>query len=421
MRPRRLALALIIVVSIPLGAKADTYGDFLYTNSGTNITITSYTGTAANVSIPDTIDFLPVTTIGPYAFDSRTNMTDLVIPGSVNSVKYQAFSSCSRLTNLVLEEGMNGLDAPAFDGCAALRTVALPASAVNAHPLAFTGCSNLTNYSIHATNAAYSDIDGVWFSKDHSVLVGYPFGLAGAYTVPQGVGTIGAGAFAHCGQLDAVLLPATVTNVLANAFLYTGIYGITIPHAVLLIGERAFYGCSRLERILFLGDEPPEPFEPQWMFYDTLITAIYYRAGTSWTISYAGIPSVRCTATTPEPIAHPWILSDFPSVTTDEEYEQTAAADQDQDGVPSWEEYVAGTSPTNAADYFRIADMTTSGVIAWSSATSRLYSVYLSTNVSDSWAEEPLYCVRGDGSVHTYTNDPMSGIGFRRIGVALYR
>jgi hypothetical protein len=61
-----------------------------------------------------------------------------------------------------------------------------------------------------------------------------------------------------------------------------------------------------------------------------------------------------------------------------------AEADQDNDGVPTWKEYVAGTSPVDAESVFT-ADMNRISAegptITWPSVSNRYYTVYRSTNL----------------------------------------
>ncbi|MEI7851654.1 MAG: Ig-like domain-containing protein, partial [Kiritimatiellales bacterium] len=61
-------------------------------------------------------------------------------------------------------------------------------------------------------------------------------------------------------------------------------------------------------------------------------------------------------------------------------YNTDAATDQDQDGLTAWQEYIAGTDPTNAAACFKAAQ-TNRNVITWTPVTGRIYSVYWSTNL----------------------------------------
>jgi hypothetical protein len=59
--------------------------DFTYTNINGTITITRYTGPGGDVSVPTTINGLPVTTVGDgvSAVFSPTNVTSINIPNSV--------------------------------------------------------------------------------------------------------------------------------------------------------------------------------------------------------------------------------------------------------------------------------------------------------------------------------------------------
>ena len=64
MKNTLLALLGILLLSTPLAATAQQFGDFTYTSDGSAITITGYTGPGGAVNIPDTITGLPVTAIG---------------------------------------------------------------------------------------------------------------------------------------------------------------------------------------------------------------------------------------------------------------------------------------------------------------------------------------------------------------------
>ena len=54
--------------------------DYTYTTNAGQITITGYTGSGGAVTIPGTIDGLPVTSIGDNAFSGRTSLTKVTIP-----------------------------------------------------------------------------------------------------------------------------------------------------------------------------------------------------------------------------------------------------------------------------------------------------------------------------------------------------
>jgi hypothetical protein len=69
-------------------------------SDGITLTITGYTGSGGAVTIPDSINFLPVEIIGDDAFLLCTSLTSVTMPNSVTSIGYGAFYTCPSLTNV---------------------------------------------------------------------------------------------------------------------------------------------------------------------------------------------------------------------------------------------------------------------------------------------------------------------------------
>ncbi len=88
-------------------------------------------------------------------------------------------------------------------------------------------------------------------------------------------------------------------------------------------------------------------------------------------------------------IPYDWLFANYPILVTDEDYERTALDDSDSDHMSAWEEYIAGTSPTNRLDCFHVSDLRgASGgarIIERNSVSNRTYSVYSHTNLSTPW------------------------------------
>lgn len=61
-------------------------------------------------------------------------------------------------------------------------------------------------------------------------------------------------------------------------------------------------------------------------------------------------------------------------------FDQAAVADHDLDGLQAWQEYIAGTDPTDSADYLKVFQ-NTRNVISWRAVAGRIYSVLWSTNL----------------------------------------
>ena len=74
--------------------------------------------------------------------------------------------------------------------------------------------------------------------------------------IPNGVTSIGNGAFSEFSSLDRITIPDSVTSIGNGAF-FDCLYltRITIPSSVTSIGNSAFFGCSSLENIYYKGTE----------------------------------------------------------------------------------------------------------------------------------------------------------------------
>ncbi|MBC8207432.1 MAG: leucine-rich repeat domain-containing protein [Kiritimatiellales bacterium] len=127
---------------LPVFSQAE---DFSYTTSNDEITITGYSGTNNVVVIPETIDGLPVKSIGNSAFLNRSNLTGVTIPSSVTSIGYSAFRLCRGLTSVTIPSSVTLIDTYAFQFCSGLTgTLTIPSSVTTIGNEAFAYCSGLT-------------------------------------------------------------------------------------------------------------------------------------------------------------------------------------------------------------------------------------------------------------------------------------
>lgn len=164
--------------------------DFRYVSNGAEVRINAWIGESREAYIPDEIDGLPVTQLGPEAFSSA-GITSLRLPDTLVSMDYWAFMSTSKLqqvlvmpttlksigsgaftlsniTGLVLQSDCF-LSSQAFNntsrlqfcyirpGCdveldmlafqaSGLEAAVIPADVTVMHAMAFHGCKNLTVY-----------------------------------------------------------------------------------------------------------------------------------------------------------------------------------------------------------------------------------------------------------------------------------
>ena len=250
---RLLPALLLLLLALPVTAQAQ----FTYTTNNGTITITGYTGPGGDVTIPDTINGLPVTSIGHYAFMYCDSLTSVTIGTNVTNIGNDAFWSCFYLTSITIPDSVTSIANEAFGWCTSLAMI-----------------------TVDASNPAYSSVDGVLFNKSQTALIQYPWGKVGSYTIPNRVTSIGDSAFANCSELTSVTIPTSVTSIGDYAFFdctkltvitvdalnsnYSSADGVlfnksqttliqypggkaggyTIPNSVTSIVDGAFWGCA---------------------------------------------------------------------------------------------------------------------------------------------------------------------------------
>ena len=145
----------------------------------------------------------------------------------------------------VVENGVTALGAFAFYGCSMI-SISIPESVSNIAFNTFNNCNNLLNFMVDPGNLAYSSVDGVLFNQDQTIIVRYPRGRQGEYTIPDGVVIVGDGAFNGCYRVTNVTIPNSVTTLGCAAFFSCGMSSITIPANVNRIDSLVFIGCQHL-------------------------------------------------------------------------------------------------------------------------------------------------------------------------------
>ena len=192
-----------------------------------------------------------VTTIGPRAVFYVRRLYNLVLPSTLKTIDKCAFDTCRDLKAVDLPEGLETIGKNAFENCFTMSGLHIPSSVTEIGDYAFSGCEAITEFTVGEDNKYYKAIDGDLYTIDGKTLVYYAEGKEGeTFEIPEGVTTIGAGAFIDARTLKNIVIPSSVTTICDGAFDgCTGLTEIAIPSSVTTIGARAFYYCTGLKSI----------------------------------------------------------------------------------------------------------------------------------------------------------------------------
>lgn len=208
---------------LPLGtltASALDYGPLKYKDYGDHIEILSCEKDVTELVIPEEIDGVPVTKIGPYLCKENKKLEKVILPDSVQSIGDGAFAYCTALVNLELGNGLTSLGQSFggnFRGCTSLKKLRLPASLQEISCDAFNNCTALETLIIE-----------------------------------NGIKSINSRAFDSCIALQEVIIPDSVTKIGVEAFrACNGIKKISLGNGITRIESSAFYDCSLISEITF--------------------------------------------------------------------------------------------------------------------------------------------------------------------------
>ena len=137
-----------------------------------------------------------ITQIGQYAFNNCAQLEELVLPDSLTTIQDYAFYACSNLRNVTIGAGLNYVGWSGFGSCFALENVYV---------------SDLIAYCGIEFKGGYSPM---WYAEN-LYLNG---NLIHDLVIPEGVTSIGCGAFRNAKCLRSVTFPVSLQRIDGWAF-----------------------------------------------------------------------------------------------------------------------------------------------------------------------------------------------------------
>ena len=161
-----------------------------------------------------------VRVIEDCAFSYCSGLTSLVFPDSLRSIGFEAFVYCSNINNIILNEGLEeiggrGLAGYGVFGDTKITTLHIPASIKSLNDNIVAGCDTIQTITVDANNQYYEDrglnvIIGKSNSSERNVLIS---ATNSTKSIPDGVTSIGSGAFANYKSLTSITIPSSVTSI----------------------------------------------------------------------------------------------------------------------------------------------------------------------------------------------------------------
>ena len=233
-----------------------------------------------------------VTKIGSSAFYGCSSLTSATIPNNVTKIGSSAFAGCSSLTSVTIPNSVTTIEEGTFYGCSGLTSLTIPSSITSIGDGAFSGCEfkslethyktlnnefislssienliigaevttisneygflyscpNLTSIIVESGNPNYdsrNDCNALIETGTNTLLKGCSNSI-----IPDGVITIGEGAFFECKGLTSINIPNSVTTINRIAFQNCkDVTSIAIGKNVSSIYWGAFAGSSKLTSI----------------------------------------------------------------------------------------------------------------------------------------------------------------------------
>lgn len=167
---------------------SNTFSITVYAKESTSQVTLEYSENSTVVSIPETLNNIPVTYVDlPKTICNNSQIKKLILPSSISTIYSEDYIECEN-TNL---QYFNSLT---------------------------PNCPNLSEIEVNKGNDHFKTIDGILYSKDGTILYYCPPAKEGDVVIPEGVTEIGYSAFQNCRNLTSITIPSSLKTIGKAAF-----------------------------------------------------------------------------------------------------------------------------------------------------------------------------------------------------------
>ena len=216
-------------------------GTCAYKKYSDHIEISSFKSTDVDsLTVPDTIDGLPVTAIGIYA-GQLCKMKTLTLPDTLKEIGPYCFSNCPNLTTLNIPDSIEQISFRAFEDCTSLETINFPDHLVKTGSFTFENSPWLIAQR----------------KKDPLVIVNGAVidgrTCTGDVVIPSSVKYVASGTFSRNEKITSCVIPSGVSEITDDMFFYcTSLTSVELKGCTSL-GIMTFADCNKLTDIKLSG------------------------------------------------------------------------------------------------------------------------------------------------------------------------
>jgi len=204
-----------------------------YSVIGNEVRIDGFSTNQTQLVVPETIDGLPVTRIGDYAFDYSA-IQSVQLPDTIKYIGFGAFSDCNYLTQIDLPDSLEEIAYGAFGDCDKLTEITLPRSLTAIGDRVFYDCDALSSIYVAEGNTTFKVVDNVLYTADSSELIYYPSTKTDkTYAILDGT-----------------------TNVREDAMAFCPVEELTLPNSLKEFTRKSLYACPKLQEFCVADDHP---------------------------------------------------------------------------------------------------------------------------------------------------------------------
>ena len=148
-------------------------------------------------------------------------LTAITIPSSLKSIQGSALSG-NQIANLVIPASVNQINQGALSNC-------------------------FVNIQVESGNGNYTAINNTCLLNSSNELIAGSINLT---EIPDGIKSIGQGAFTNCSNLQSISIPSSVKSIGVQAFQScSNLNSVTLSEGLQYIEQQAFNNCRNLHDI----------------------------------------------------------------------------------------------------------------------------------------------------------------------------